>query len=186
MNGKIQITKTLFFNLEKINLVQPNVSLSFHLLICLQDERFFPFLQPKAPTRKLTSSESVCEDSKKIMNKVPKKKAPLIRLNSDPKILPSTEESRQLEIFQNGIMKENQTFRGGGTTIDRGSAAGGGILKSVHFKEPDSKAFLSSSGTRNQHGKMLVKQKSLGRTLSTSVLRIKKKRSFWSNEKFKQ
>ena len=29
----------------------------------------------------------------------------------------------------------------------------------------------------------LVKQKSLGRTLSTSVLRIKKKRSFWSSEK---
>ena len=120
------------------------------------------------------------------MNKVPKKKAPLIRLNSDPKILPSTEESRQLEIFQNGIMKENQTFQGGGTTIGRGSATSGGILKSVHFKEPDSKAFLNSSSSRNQHGKMLVKQKSLGRTLSTSVLRIKKKRSFWSNEKFKQ
>ena len=32
-------------------------------------------------------------------------------------------------------------------------------------------------------GRKLVKQKSLGRTLSTSVLRIKKKRSFWSSEK---
>ena len=32
----------------------------------------------------------------------------------------------------------------------------------------------------------LVKQKSLGRTLSTSVLRIKKKRSFWSSEKVGQ
>jgi hypothetical protein len=34
--------------------------------------------------------------------------------------------------------------------------------------------------------KKLVKQKSLGRTLSTSVLRIKKKRSFWSSEKVGQ
>ena len=34
--------------------------------------------------------------------------------------------------------------------------------------------------------KKLVKHKSLGRTLSTSVLRIKKKTSFWSSEKFGQ
>ena len=44
----------------------------------------------------------------------------------------------------------------------------------------------SGSKTRSEQVKLLVKQKSLGRTLSTSVLRIKKKRSFWSNEKFKQ
>ena len=55
--------------------------------------------------RKLTSCDlSVprkhSEDSRKMQQQndkiVSKKKSPLIRLNSDPKILPSSEESRQL------------------------------------------------------------------------------------------
>ena len=41
-------------------------------------------------------------------------------------------------------------------------------------------ANISPLKTNSNNTKLLVKQKSLGRTLSTSVLRIKKKRSFWS------
>ena len=53
-------------------------------------------------------------------------------------------------------------------------------------RNPPGAGNQSTSKTRSDQAKLLVKQKSLGRTLSTSVLRIKKKRSFWSNEKFKQ
>lgn len=114
--------------------------------------------------------------------KLVKKTPPLLRLNSDPKILPSTEESRQLEVLllqdhesDNGISKLR-------SQLESGSVKCGQFLDPNHNNEPQQ----ISSKKRSEQVKMLVKQKSLGRTLSTSVLRIKKKRSFWSNEKFKQ
>ena len=120
--------------------------------------------------------------------------APLLRLNSDPKILPSSEESRQLEVFsgafleeraENGVSNLRSQLESGslkcGEFLDPKSANGGPVRhnQSGANRQPSDK-------TRSEKVKMLVKQKSLGRTLSTSVLRIKKKRSFWSNEKFKQ
>lgn len=114
--------------------------------------------------------------------KLVKKPPPLLRLNSDPKILPSTEESRQLEVLllqdeaDNGISKLR-------SQLETGSVKCGQFLDPNHNNEP---AAQLQSRKRSEQVKMLVKQKSLGRTLSTSVLRIKKKRSFWSNEKFKQ
>ena len=54
------------------------------------------------------------------------------------------------------------------------SSNGGGLLLGVPPEKPG-----NSGGPPARH--KLVKQKSLNRTLSTSVLRIKKKRSFWSS-----
>ena len=66
-----------------------------------------------------------------------------------------------------------------------------GSIKCGQFLDPVSQKISLNPSSPNKKN-ILVKQKSLGRTLSTSVLRIKKKRSFWtnhalgSNEKFKQ
>jgi hypothetical protein len=60
------------------------------------------------------------------------------------------------------------------------------ILSRQSLSPTAAKVGVTNITTTSKSGKVLVKQKSLGRTLSTSVLRIKKKRSFWSNEKFKQ
>ena len=56
------------------------------------------------------------------------------------------------------------------------TASNGGHMLGVPPERPAAAA-ASSAAPRHK----LVKQKSLNRTLSTSVLRIKKKRSFWSS-----
>ena len=122
--------------------------------------------------------------------KLLKKPPPLLRLNSDPKILPSTEESRQLEAFsgvtdqnhENGILKLRSQLESGSVKCGQFQDAN----PTTAVANSTSNSNQKSAKNRSEQVKMLVKQKSLGRTLSTSVLRIKKKRSFWSNEKFKQ
>lgn len=112
---------------------------------------------------------------------------PLLRLNSDPKILPSSEEMRQLEAFSsdndyNSVNKLRSQLESGsvrcGQFLETGLTSPRKIINKDNINEPVT--------AQNKRQLLLVKQKSLGRTLSTSVLRIKKKRSFWSNEKFKQ
>ena len=124
---------------------------------------------------------------------------PLLRLNSDPKILPSSEESRQLEAFsmledhdyspENGVCKLRSQLESGsvkcGQFLDT-TTTSNNISRADASSNSNSNPTNSSLHNRSEKVKLLVKQKSLGRTLSTSVLRIKKKRSFWSNEKFKQ
>ena len=56
----------------------------------------------------------------------------------------------------------------------------GGHTLAVPPERPPGAASVASSAAQQPRHK-LVKQKSLNRTLSTSVLRIKKKRSFWSS-----
>ena len=97
---------------------------------------------------------------------------PLLRLNSDPKILPSNEESRSLELENKSKLRSD---------LESGN------VKCGQFLDPNQRIIVQPPpASAPASKKLLVKQKSLGRTLSTSVLRIKKKRSFWSNEKFKQ
>ena len=122
---------------------------------------------------------------------------PLLRLNSDPKILPSSEESRQLEAFsmledhdyspENGVCKLRSQLESGSVKCGQFLDPTNNIRETKTTNSPtNTNSSSSSSHNRSEKVKLLVKQKSLGRTLSTSVLRIKKKRSFWSNEKFKQ
>ena len=58
------------------------------------------------------------------------------------------------------------------------NGGGGGHTLAVPPERPPGAAAATSA---QQPRHKLVKQKSLNRTLSTSVLRIKKKRSFWSS-----
>ncbi len=97
----------------------------------------------------------------------------LVRMNSDPKMLPSCEEQlgdtldeidllHKIAKTPNMLLSVNSAAAAENNKADNGGGGGG----------------VSSTGNKN---KLLVKQKSLNRTLSTSVLRIKKKRSFWSS-----
>lgn len=110
---------------------------------------------------------------------------PLLRLNSDPEILPSNEVSRIQEAFAIPNTNNHEAVKS-----KLRSDLESGNVKCGKFLDPNQRIIAVPSSApaskRSESGKMLVKQKSLGRTLSTSVLRIKKKRSFWSNEKFKQ
>ena len=115
---------------------------------------------------------------------------PLLRLNSDPEILrPSSNEvSRIEEAFSTVIQNTNNQEQ---AKSKLRSDLESGNVKCGKFLDPNQRIIAvppssAPASKRSDSGKMLVKQKSLGRTLSTSVLRIKKKRSFWSNEKFKQ
>ena len=120
-------------------------------------------------------------------SKIRKLPPPLLRLNSDPKILPSNEESRQLEAFELSSDCVNSSVKS-----KLRSDLESGNVKCGKFLDPNERVLnnfepkSAPASKRSETVKMLVKQKSLGRTLSTSVLRIKKKRSFWSNEKAKQ
>ena len=112
------------------------------------------------------------------------KKTPLKRLYSDPKILPSIRESRDLEIHDDEnneitINMSNHTS----SELDPGinhHHTGNLLTPDPLAGNSKNAANISPLKTNSNHTKLLVKQKSLGRTLSTSVLRIKKKRSFWS------
>ncbi len=138
-----------------------------------------------------------------------KKKKPLLRLNSDPKILPSAQSGGSTEkppdmpaipaspinnppaipllrLPTQDSVESGDEFNVADSRFLRipveklnGNAGGGGNSSGSGGQNP-------AKRTRSDQTKLLVKQKSLGRTLSTSVLRIKKKRSFWSNEKAKQ
>ncbi len=137
-----------------------------------------PFL-----TSRQTSLPISVSPTKQILSRRKSPPPPFLRLNSDPKILPSTEESRQLEVFSGGSFEEANDNCVGKLRSQLES----GSVKCGQFLDPNQRILQqNNSDTKKQQVKMLVKQKSLGRTLSTSVLRIKKKRSFWSSEKFKQ
>ena len=61
------------------------------------------------------------------------------------------------------------------------AASNGGLTLTVPPERPAGPAGPAAPPPPPQARHKLVKQKSLNRTLSTSVLRIKKKRSFWSS-----
>ena len=118
-------------------------------------------------------------------SKIRKLPPPLLRLNSDPKILPSNEESRQLEAFE--LTSDHNSVSKLRSDLESGNVKCGKFLDpNERVLNRNSEPKSAPASKRSETVKMLVKQKSLGRTLSTSVLRIKKKRSFWSNEKAKQ
>ena len=111
---------------------------------------------------------------------------PLLRLNSDPEIFPGKEVSRIQEASAIPNPNNHEAVKS-----KLRSDLESGNVKCGKFLDPNQRIIAvppssAPASKRSDSGKMLVKQKSLGRTLSTSVLRIKKKRSFWSNEKFKQ
>lgn len=127
----------------------------------------------------------------KVTSSMNMKKTPLKRLYSDPKILPSIRESRDLEIQDDEIENNQITISSmSNHTACMTELDPPGIINHHTGKllTPDplagnsknSASNISPLKTNSNHTKLLVKQKSLGRTLSTSVLRIKKKRSFWS------
>ena len=123
-------------------------------------------------------------------NKLPPKIAKgLVRTNSDPKILPSSEESRldtldEIDLLHKIAKTPNILKEGGPIHLDSsgrvklgGSGVGG--TGSGGIKPPGKPGLMVPPGKGGKN--KLVKQKSLNRTLSTSVLRIPKKRSFWSS-----
>ena len=105
----------------------------------------------------------------------------LVRMNSDPKILPSSEEARlealdEIDLLHK-IAKTPNILKEGpiGKPINIGGVGKGNAANASATLVPPGQK--SATGNKNK----LVKQKSLNRTLSTSVLRIPKKRSFWSS-----
>ncbi|TRY75795.1 hypothetical protein TCAL_15581 [Tigriopus californicus] len=116
-----------------------------------------PSLAPSSPARKIH----------------PKIAKGLVRMNSNPHILPSEEEHKmdtldEIDLLHNiaktpNILKGHDGKR---ATLNPGNGSGGGLA--------------GQDGSGRIGEKKLVKQKSLNRTLSTSVLRIPKKKTFWS------
>lgn len=101
---------------------------------------------------------------------------PFIRMNSDPKMLPSSQE--QLLDSLDEIDLLHKIAKTPNMLNDRGAAAA--AAAGSRLAPPNSGPAGPASPQKSSRNK-LVKQKSLNRTLSTSVLRIKKKRSFWSS-----
>eukprot|EP00095_Tigriopus_kingsejongensis_P004169 maker-scaffold53_size449031-snap-gene-2.13 protein:Tk04169 transcript:maker-scaffold53_size449031-snap-gene-2.13-mRNA-1 annotation:"camp-specific 3 -cyclic phosphodiesterase" len=102
----------------------------------------------------------------------PKLAKGLVRMNSNPHILPSEEENREdtldeIDLLHN-IAKTPNMLKGHDgkcLSLNPGGFTPGG---------------LGDNGLKGAANRKLVKQKSLNRTLSTSVLRIPKKKTFWS------
>ena len=81
-----------------------------------------------APRRQTSFSMPISVSPSKNIFKKPKVPPPLLRLNSDPKILPSSEESRQLEAFS--VVVEEPTENGVGCSppyIDPNNMQGSAI-----------------------------------------------------------
>ena len=109
--------------------------------------------------------------------KLPGGRKTLVRMNSDPKMLPSSEDARKEEKMDLDSMEELELLHkiAKAPNLLKTDAAGGGKPKQGKVVTVP---VITSDAAGNK--KKLVKQKSLNRTLSTSVLSIPKKRTFWS------
>ena len=105
----------------------------------------------------------------------------LVRMNSNPHILPSEEEGREdtldeIDLLHNIAKTPNMLS----LTANGGKKGGGGLGVGLGGAPGHEGGAIGKNASPADRKKLLVKQKSLKKTLSTSVLRIPKKKTFWS------
>ena len=99
----------------------------------------------------------------------------LNRRNSMPRLLPSESKIAEKEAGKSPAVTVNEKHQCVAATMP--------VPCNAYLSPTGSCSNTSSTSSSSAKKANFIRQKSLNRTMSTSVLRIKKKRSFWNTEK---